>query len=439
MLTRRALALAATLAFSGCAGGAIPPAGSLLPATSAPANGSRTSTSALALPGNGVLALPGNGVLALPGNGVLALPGGGVLALPGNGVLALPGGGGVTNLLAALLNALPVCALTSIVAKTAQCNALLNTSIAVIPDAGWPALLLPGLHPSDLQSAYHIPGGGNGQTVAVVDAGDDPTAESDLAVYRAAFGLAPCTSASGCFRKVNQSGSTSILPPLLAGWPQETGIDIEMVSAVCPSCKIVLVEADSAQISDLAAGVDAAAALGANAISNSYYAPEYDGETVDETHFNHAGVAVTVSSGDTGFGTTFPASSRYVTAVGGTKLVRGSARGWTESVWSATGSGCSEYIPTGVAVYNATAAQGQRGWGVYGGTSVGAPIVAAMYALAGNASGISGAASAYANASPFYPVLSGNNGTCSPAYLCTAGPGYNGPGGVGSPNGVGGL
>jgi subtilase family serine protease len=471
MLTRRVLALAATFALGGCATGAMPPVGSVIAPLSAPASSSRSTASALELPGNGVLALPGNGVLALPGNGVLALPGNGVLALPGNGVLALPGNGvlalpgaDVSAVLGALLNALPVCAVTALVTKAAQCNALLNTAAGVIPLPLVPALLVPGLHPSDLQAAYHLAAGGRGQTVAVIDAGDDPTAESDLAVYRSVFGLPACTSASGCFRKVNQSGSSRSLPPVLAGWPQETGIDIEMVSAVCPSCKIVLVEANSAQISDLGAAVDSAAAMGANAISNSYYAPEYDGETDDEGHFNHPGTAITVSSGDTGFGTTFPASSRYVTAVGGTHLTHGGSRGWNESVWAATGSGCSTYIPkpawqhddgcanrtvadvavvgdpqTGVAVYNATAASGQRGWGVYGGTSVGAPIVAAMYALAGNASGTHGAASAYANGGAFFPIATGNNGTCCPAYLCTAGAGYNGPGGMGSPNGVGGL
>jgi subtilase family serine protease len=321
---------------------------------------------------------------------------------------------------------------------------------------------IPGLHPSDIQSAYRIPSGGEGRTVAVIDAGDDPTAEADLAVYRNAFGMPACTTSNGCFRKVGQSGSASALPAVLSGWPQETGIDIEMISAVCAECNILLVEANSANTSDLALAVDTAVALGANAVSNSYYAPEYNGELTDETHFNHPGTAITVSSGDTGYGATFPASSRYVTAVSGTTLVRGGTRGWSETVWSATGSGCSAYVPkpawqhdtgctnrtladvavvgnpqTGVAVYNTTAVQSQQGWGVYGGTSVGAPIIAAMYAIAGNAP--SGASLAYANTSAFFGVVSGNNGTCSPAYLCTAGIGYNGPGGVGTPDGISGL
>jgi subtilase family serine protease len=480
----RLLALAAVASLAACGSG-IPPVASTAP-LAAPAGVSRSAaedevassasgalalpgSGALALPGGGLLALPASGALALPGSGALALPGGGILAsvasgalaLPGSGALALPGGG-VQSLLSALLNALPVCAVASLVVHAAQCNALLNTTIAVIPDATLPAAAIPGFHPSDLQSAYRIPSGGSGRTVAVIDAGDDPTAEADLAVYRNAFGLPPCTTSNGCFRKVNQSGSANALPAVLSGWPQETGIDIEMISAVCAACNIVLVEANSADVSDLAASVDTAVALGANAVSNSYYAPEYDGELTDETHFNHPGTAITVSSGDTGYGTTFPASSRYVTAVGGTTLVPGGAHGWTETVWSATGSGCSAYVPkpawqhdsgcpnrtvadvaaignpaTGVSVYNTTATQSQQGWGVYGGTSVSAPIVAALYALAGNAP--NGASSAYADQGAFFGVVSGKNGTCSPAYLCTAGIGYNGPGGVGTPDGVGGL
>lgn len=456
MNVRQVIALAVALALGGCGSGAMPPTGSMLTSAAGSTSSSRESTTALALPGIGALALPGTGALALPGIGALALP--------GIGALALPGGSSVTWALAALVNALPLCAVASIVVGSAQCTALLNTTIAVIPNADLPVISIPGLHPGDLRSAYRFPSGGAGQTVAVVDAGDDPTAESDLAVYRSAFGLPACTTSNGCFRKMNQNGSTSGLPSVLAGWPQEIGLDIEMISAVCPSCKIVLVEANSAQLTDLAAAVDTAASHGANAISNSYYAPEYNGELVDETHFNHPGVAITVSSGDTGFGTTFPASSRYVTAVGGTTLTPGGARGWTETVWAGTGSGCSAYVAkpawqhdggcsnrtvadvavignpqTGVAVYNTTAAQSQQGWGVYGGTSVGAPIVAALYAIAGNASAEHGASSAYGATGAFNDVVLGTNGSCSPAYLCTAVPGYDGPAGVGTPNGTGGL
>ena len=497
MMPRLALAALVSFALGGCAaGGSILPAASALSMAATSSTGTRTAqdvvatsangalampgngalampgNGALAMPGNGALAMPGNGALALPGNGALALPGNGALALPGNGALALPGGGAlalpgtasITNALAALLNALPVCALSGIVRGAAQCNTLLNTTIAVNPNPYAAAAVIAGLHPLDLQSAYRFPAGGRGQTVAVVDAGDDPTAESDLAVYRSTFGLPPCTSASGCFKKVNQSGAALAYPGVLTGWPQETGIDIELVSAVCPACNILLVEANSADLSDLELGVDTAAALGANAISNSYYAPEYAGELAEESHYDHPGVAITVSAGDTGYGTTFPASSRYVTAVGGTTLQRGGLRGWNETVWAGTGSGCSSYIAkpswqhdtgcnartvadvavvgnpaTGVAVYNTTASSSQQGWGVYGGTSVGAPIVAAMYALSANVHALPGAQSIYQNSGAFFGVFSGSNGSCSPAYLCTAGMGYNGPGGIGVPNGISGL
>ncbi len=371
----------------------------------------------------------------------------------------------MTSLVATLTNVLPLCSLVGIVIGRAQCTALLNTAIPVINDANLLAATIAGLHPSDLASAYRLPAGsGAGQTVAVIDAGDDPTAESDLAVYRSAFGLPACSSANGCFRKVNQAGTAGAYPAAVTGWAQETAIDLAMVSAVCPACSIILVEANSAQISDLGAGVDTAAALGATTVSNSYYAPEYNSELADEGHYNHPGVAVTVSSGDTGYGTTFPASSRYVTGVGGTSLVRGGLRGWSETAWAATGSGCSAYVAkpawqhdtgcrnrtvtdvvavgdpkTGVAVYASTAPSGQQGWGVYGGTSVGAPIVAAVYALAGNARAVQFASSAYANPGAFNPIVAGSNGSCSPSYLCTAGPGFTGPGGLGSPNGVGGF
>src|SRR5213079_2813892 len=127
---------------------------------------------------------------------------------------------------------------------------------------------VPGYHPSDLQSAYNLPSatGGSGQTVAIVDAYDDPTAEADLGVYRAQFGLGACTTANGCFRKVDQNGGTNY-PRANGGWAQEISLDLDMVSAVCPNCKILLVEATSNSFANLAAAVDRAAILGANAIS----------------------------------------------------------------------------------------------------------------------------------------------------------------------------
>jgi subtilase family serine protease len=242
-----------------------------------------------------------------------------------------------------------------------------------------------GLGPADLQSAYALPSSsaGSGQTVAIVDAYDDPNAESDLATYRSQYGLPPCTSASGCFKKVDQTGGSS-LPTADAGWAEEESLDLDMVSAVCPSCHILLVEASQPSMSDLGTAVNTAISLGAKYVSNSYGGSEDSTDPgSDSSYFNHPGVAITVSSGDSGYGAEYPAASQYVTAVGG--------------------------------------------------TSASAPIIAGTYALAGPpASGTYAASSPYAHSSALYDITSGNNGSCSPAYLCTAGAGHDGPTGLGT-------
>src|SRR5204862_4061509 len=137
-----------------------------------------------------------------------------------------------------------------------------------------------------LVSAYNLGGGGAGQTIAIVDAFDDAKAESDLAVYRNQFGMAPCTTANGCFRKVDQNGGTNY-PRGDMGWAEEISLDLDMASAICPSCKILLVEAKTPSIANLAVAVDRAAAMGATVISNSYGAPEFSGEASYESHYNH--------------------------------------------------------------------------------------------------------------------------------------------------------
>jgi subtilase family serine protease len=320
-----------------------------------------------------------------------------------------------------------------------------------------------GYGPADLSAAYNLGSaisGGFGQTIAIVDAFDDPRAESDLAVYRSQFGLPPCTTANGCFRKVDQNGGTNY-PRGDAGWAEEISLDLDMASAICPNCKILLVEARTNSFANLAAAVDQAAALGATVISNSYGGGEYSGEVSDQAHFNHPGVAITVSSGDSGFGTEFPAASQYVTAVGGTTLRRdASARGFSETVWSGAGSGCSAFIPkpswqtdagcprrtvadvaavadpnTGVAVYD-TFRLHPGGWLVFGGTSVSAPVIAGVYALAGNAGSLTYGSSSYSNLASLFDVISGSNGNCG-SYLCTGVAGFDGPTGNGTPNGVG--
>jgi Ricin-type beta-trefoil lectin domain/Putative Ig domain len=324
-----------------------------------------------------------------------------------------------------------------------------------------------GYGPAALQNAYLLPSAnaGSGQTVAIVDAFDYPSAEADLATYRAAWDLPPCTSASGCFRKVNQDGQDAPLPPAAGGtgWATEEALDIEMASAVCPNCDIVLVEANSALITDLGSAVNTAVAMGVHYVSNSYGAPEYDGEGADDTaYYTHPGAALTVASGDDGFGVQFPSSSPHVVSVGGTSLTTAAnARGWAEAAWNGAGSGCSKSQPkpgwqvdpgcanrvntdvsavadpaTGVAVYDT---YDRTGWLQVGGTSVAAPIIASVYALVGTPPAAESypASYLYAHASGLNDVTTGTNGSCAPTYLCTAGPGYDGPTGLGTPNGVG--
>ena len=199
-----------------------------------------------------------------------------------------------------------------------------------------------GLKPSDLISAYKLSGtNGAGRTVAIVDAFDDPTAASDLAAYRSAYGLPACTAASGCFKKVNQSGQASPLPAPDYGWAEEESLDLDMVSAICPGCHILLVEAGAADTASLSAAEDAAAATpGVVSISNSWGGAEDSTTPAADSHFDHPGVAITASSGDSGYGVSWPAASQYVTAVGGTSLkTAANARGWTETAWSGAGSG----------------------------------------------------------------------------------------------------
>ena len=317
--------------------------------------------------------------------------------------------------------------------------------------------------PGYLQNAYNLqaisPVAGASATVAIVDAYDDRTAASDLAAYRSYFGLPPC--GSGCFTKVNQYGLQSGYPRPNSSWAQEISLDLDMVSAICPNCKILLVEARSSSLADLGTAVKYAASVpGVVAISNSYGGSEWSGETSYEDYYNHPGKAVTASSGDNGYGVEFPAASRYVTAVGGTSLNQLSntgGRNATEAAWSGAGSGCSAYIPkptwqtdascgnrsvadvsavadpnTGVWVYYS------GGWYVFGGTSVASPIIASVYALAGNTATVANGSSSYAAPTgSLNDVTSGTNGSCGGSYLCTARSGYDGPTGNGTPSGAG--
>jgi hypothetical protein len=351
----------------------------------------------------------------------------------------------------------------SVTPGIATCFALRRTDAAVQHLLVTPNATPAGFGPSSLDSAYKLSSsGGAGQTVGIVDAMDDPNAESDLATYRTQFGLPACTTANGCFKKVNQNGAASPLPASDTGWAGEISLDVDMVSAICPLCHIVLVEATSPTIQNLGTSVNEAVALGAKYVSNSYGGGESGDPTNDASFYKHNGVAVTASTGDGGFGISYPASSPFVTAVGGTSLTTASnARGWNETAWNGAGSGCSsdEAKPsfqssvntgcarranadvsavadpnTGVAVFQTF---GATGWQVYGGTSVSSPIIASVYALAGTPGAAdTPAAYPYSHTANLFDVTSGTNGTCSPAVLCTAGAGWDGPTGFGTPNGT---
>ncbi|MGN6242846.1 MAG: S53 family peptidase [Motilibacteraceae bacterium] len=350
----------------------------------------------------------------------------------------------------------------------ASCHAIVRTDITGNGNrnngkpggggGGTPVPPTSGYRPSDIQSAYNLAGlDAKGATVAIVDAYDDPNAEADLAYYRTALNLPACTTANGCFRKVNQTGGTSY-PRANGGWAQEISLDVDMVSAACPTCKILLVEANSASFADLGTAVDTAARLGAVAISNSYGGSD----SAAGSAYDHPGIAITASTGDNGYGVESPASFGTVVAVGGTSLKKAStSRGWTESAWSGAGSGCSTLNAkpswqtsatqcsgkanadvsavadpnTGVAVYDSYAYQGGSGWLVFGGTSASSPIVASVYALSGNTSGYP-ASYTWGHAGGLNDVTSGSNGSCSTAVWCNAGAGWDGPTGLGTPNGT---
>ncbi len=345
-----------------------------------------------------------------------------------------------------------------------------------------------GYGPSQLQAAYGLTSAsaslGSGTTVAVVDAYNDPTAASDLAAYRSAAGLPALTS--GQFTQYNQNGATSPLPataPASDDWTLEESLDVDMVSAICPNCKIDLVEANNDSGTGLyVAEETAATTLAAKYISNSWGGSESSTDTTyDSQYFGVSGVVYTASAGDSAYsgGVIYPATSPHVVSVGGTTLNTSSnARGWTESVWKTsssegTGSGCSAYEPTpswqssislitaacshrvdndvaadadpntGAAVYDTSNSNG--GWNEVGGTSESSPIIASVYALAGNNGngGNNAADSIYTHTANLYEVTASNDGTCTPpaadSVLCTATGAantYNGPTGWGTPNGL---
>jgi Subtilase family len=440
-LIARGLAILAVAGLAACSGAGSVPARP--PASPVAPQSHKASDTAVGQPGENMQGLPGENMQGLPGDTAIGMPGENMQGLPGENMQGLPGenmqglpGENMQGLPGANFGCpdLPP-------AGSAKCTIAINQNVPPVPDQNLPAGAIAGFHPADLQAAYALPAQNAGQVVAVVDAFDDPAAEADLAVYRAAFGLPPCTSLNGCFRKVDQRGGTAYPAPN-AGWAEEIALDLDMVSAACPRCSILLVETNSALMDDLGAGVDTAAGLGAKIVSNSYYAPEWSGETNEDVHYQHPGVAITASSGDRGY-PSYPAASAWVTSVGGTSLSRGGAS-WSETAWQYGGHGCSAYVQrpvwqsipcktrsavdvaavadpqTGVSMFDAAAG----GWLVAGGTSVGAPLIAGAYALSGTPAG------------PWYSYSYARRGSFHP--LTTNGR-YTYATGLGSPNGVGGL
>jgi hypothetical protein len=339
---------------------------------------------------------------------------------------------------------------------------------------------LGGYDPQDLQSAYKIPTtGGSTQTVAIVDAFGDATAESDLAKYRERYGLPACTKASGCFHKVNESGEEAHYPEANKGWEGETSLDLDMVSAACPQCHILLVQATTASVLNLAESENRAVSLGATEVTNSYGIAEGacgSGHCEEfNSYYHHAGVLIVASSGDSGYNNfyekqsspSFPATSQYVLAVGGTSLHKATGtRGWSEAVWNepsrelGTGSGCSlsqakpswqkdkgctkrtdndvaavAACETPLSVYSTA----YKGWEDFCGTSASAPLMTGILAHTNEHTRALGPQAFYEDPATLYPVTKGSNGTCSVEYLCNAEKseaGYEGPAGLGTPHGL---
>jgi len=322
-----------------------------------------------------------------------------------------------------------------------------------------------GLRPADIRKAYQLSTtGGKGQTIAIVDAYDDPKAESDLKVYRATWKLPACTTANKCFRKVNQRGGSKP-PEGDPDWSQEISLDVQAVSAACPKCKILLVEGDEPSADSLGAAVNTAVRLGANVVSNSYGSTEFTGiAALGKKYYTHPGVPIIASSGDTGFqDTEFPADLPTTWAIGGTLLKPTKAGGWTEDAAYFGSSGCSAWFAKpsyqkdkhcpmrtvadisavadsadGFAVYDSYGLGADNGWIGMWGTSLSAPLVAAMIGLAGNSTVVAKPSYAYSHRTGLKDVVGGSNAVddCGGDYLCNALKGYDAPTGLGSPRGL---
>lgn len=317
---------------------------------------------------------------------------------------------------------------------SARCHALIRTDVGNFATSG-PT----GLSPAQIKSAYSFSTAdtaGAGITIAIVDAYDHPSIESDLAVFSNQFGLPACTTANGCFKKVNQSGGT-LYPRTNSGWALEIALDVEWAHSIAPGAKILLVEATSNSYANLMAAVDYAA-KNADYVSMSWGGSESTGETAYDVRFTTAAKAKAyfASAGDSGLPASYPSSSPNVISVGGTRLTFNSDGSLaSETAWSSGGGGCSAYEApnpaqvtgsvncngkratpdvaldadpaSGVSVYDSVKYYGSSGWYVVGGTSASAPMWAARSAAAGV---VVNPTTIYGSAITYRDITVGNNG-----------------------------
>lgn len=366
---------------------------------------------------------------------------------------------------ALLISALPLAAQATDMLRQVAHTPLVQAAVS-------PDVATPGFAPASLMQAYSfLPAAvtkkGKGQTIALIEAYDDPNAEADLATFNAQFGLPACTTANGCFKLIYATG---IHPPAdTIGWSNETAIDTQWAHAIAPAANIILVEAQSASLGDLITGVDAAVQNGATVVSMSWVSSEGPDEGVTDTHFNVTGVTFVAATGDTGHGVSYPAASPYVVAVGGTTLTTNPDGSWaSETAWSGSGGGSSRYetepsyqaavqttgqrtVPdvsydgdpnTGVPSYSSYVCGAcKTGWLQWGGTSIGTPQWAALFAIANAVRVNDGRATLTEPHLILYPIgetyfhdiTSGTNGSCGRG--CTAATGYDLVTGLGSPIG----
>jgi subtilase family serine protease len=333
-----------------------------------------------------------------------------------------------------------------------NCDALISTKVQ--PNVA-------GLGPTDFQTAYNLPSGtkGAGQVVAIVDAYDNPNVSSDLATYRTNFSLGTAN-----FTKYNQTGQTKNYPSPNQNWGFEIDLDVQMVSAVCPMCTIILVEANDNSTINLFAAEKEAVTLGAHIVSNSWGG---GGGSSSGGAFDSTGVTYLASAGDGGYGMQDPADFATVVSVGGTSLTKQGTT-YHEQVWPETGTGCSvvtkpswqhdpkcaertgndvSAVAQGVAEYDS---YGYHGWTEAAGTSVSSPMLGGVFGLAGNASTHQSGKhfwtiTARKRKHSLHTTISGGVLHCPPSlagsYLCVGDTGqyktYSGPAGWGTPNGIG--